>query len=246
MVILLSDGHANVGLSSSEILAVIPPRANDHDIILCTAGFADIESEVDFVLLEGLAFQTNGEYLFTNSGTELGSFFAACREAAAGKELAGQMTGIIDAGDVREVGGVEIERNTCVLNLMLNFLSGNPKIELVDPEGEVVTTKREGTSYQTRNQVQLLSVENPPAGEWTINISNQDGEDMDAAFSLVVSTNPCDEMSPPEEEITKPDLPYLLSEEAMPTATGGVILIVVLLVGATAYVILIRQRKGIN
>jgi hypothetical protein len=244
MVILLSDGHANVGLSSSEILAVIPPRANEHEIILCTAGFADIESEVDFVLLEGLAFQTNGEYLFTNSGTELGSFFAACREAAAGKELAGQMTGIVDVGDIREVGRIEVERNTCALNLVLNFLSGKPKIELEDPEGKVVSSKREGTSYQTKNQVQLLSIENPPAGEWMINISNEGSADMDAAFSLVVSTTPCDDTSPIEAEETALDIPYLISEGAMSTVTGAVILIVVLLVGGTAYVILIRQRRG--
>lgn len=85
LLILLSDGHANVSLSSSEILAVIPER---NEITLCTTGFADLESEVDFVLLEGLTFQTGGKYLFTNSGAELGSFFAACREAVAGKELA--------------------------------------------------------------------------------------------------------------------------------------------------------------
>lgn len=60
LLILLSDGHTNVGLSSSEILTVIPER---NKITLCTAGFADLESEVDFVLLEGLAFQT-GENTF--------------------------------------------------------------------------------------------------------------------------------------------------------------------------------------
>ncbi len=244
MVILLSDGHANVGMSSSAILAAIPPRANAANITLCTAGFADIEAEVDFVLLEGLAYQTNGEYLFTNSGAALGSFFAACREAAAGKELAGQITGIIDAGDIREVGRVDIDQNTCDLSLVLNFLSGTPMIELVDPEGNPIDLTADGISYQTRNQIQLLTVENPMAGEWVINLSNEDDQGMDTAFSILVSTNPC--AGPGPEILSTPviDLPYLLSAQGMVVATGGVILIVVLLAGATGFIIWLRQRKA--
>lgn len=244
MVILLSDGHANVGLSSSEILAVIPTRANNENVTLCTAGFADIEAEVDFVLLEGLAYQTGGEYLFTNSGAELGSFFAACREAAAGKELAEQITGIVVVGDIVEVGRVEIEQLTCVLSLALNFLSGMPLIELIDPEGNPVDPGEDGISYQTKNQVQLLTVENPMAGEWIINLSNEDDQGMDAAFSILVSTNPC--AGPDPEILSTPviDLPYLLSAQGMVVATGGVILIVVLLAGATGFIIWLRQRKA--
>jgi Mg-chelatase subunit ChlD len=244
MVILLSDGHANVGLSSSEILAVIPTRANSENVTLCTAGFADIEAEVDFVLLEGLAHQTGGEYLFTNSGAELGSFFAACREAAAGKELAEQITGIVGVGDIVEVGRVEIEQHTCDLSLALNFLSGMPLIELIDPEGNPVDPGEDGITYQTRNQVQLLTVENPMAGEWVINLSNEDDQGMGAAFSILVSTNPCAGPGPEIESPPAIDLPYLLSDQGMPVATGGVILIVVLLAGATGFIIRLRQRRA--
>ncbi len=243
MVILLSDGHANVGLTSSSILATIPPRANNSDITLCTAGFADLETEVDFVLLEGLAEQTGGEYIFTNSGAELGSFFVACKEAAAGKELAGQISGIINAGDITEVGRVDIQTNTCDLSLALNFQGGKPTIELVDPEGETIDSSDEGITYQTRNQVQLLTVENPLAGEWVINLSNEDDQGMDAAFSILISTNPCAGPAPDDLPTPALELPYLLSEDGMKIVTGGVILVVVILAGLTGYVILIRQRK---
>jgi Mg-chelatase subunit ChlD len=245
LLILLSDGHANVGLSSSEILAVIPPRANANDITICTAGFADIETEVDFVLLEGLAFETNGEYLFTNSGTELGSFFAACREAAAGKELAGQITGIIDAGDIMEVGRVDIPPNTCDLSLSLNFLSGLPIIELMDPDGDPIDANQDGVSYQFRNQVQLLTVENPPPGEWTINLGNEDNQEEDAAYSLVISTNPCDGPAPDLVPAAAVDLPYFVSDQGMPVITAGIIVVVILLASATGYIILIRQRRSL-
>jgi len=243
LLILLSDGHANVGLSSSEILAVIPPRANENDIIICTAGFADIETEVDFVLLEGLAFETNGEYLFTNSGTELGSFFAACREAAAGKELAEQISGIIDSDDLREIGRVEILPNTCDLSLSLNFLGGMPIIELIYPDGKTIDTDQDGVSYQFRNQVQLLTIENPPVGEWKINLGNENSQGEDSAYSLLISTNPCDDSATEIEPTQVVELPYFVSDQGMPAITAGIIVIVILLAGATGFIILIRQRR---
>jgi hypothetical protein len=242
MVILLSDGHANVGLSSSEILGVVPGRANLNDITLCTAGFADLESEVDFVLLEGLAFETGGEYLFTNSGAELGSFFAACREAAAGKELAEQITGIMGSNDFNEIGRVDIMPNTCDLSLSLNFLSGMPFIELVDPDGKNMDPENAGVSYQSRNQVQLLTIDNPPAGEWIINLGNED-EEEDAAYSLVVTTNPCEGSATGIEPTPAIELPYFVSDNGMPMVTAGIVVIVILLAGATGFIILIRQRR---
>jgi hypothetical protein len=243
LLILLSDGHANVGMTSSEILALIPPRANEHDIIICTAGFADIETEVDFVLLEGLAYETNGEYLFTNSGAELASFFTACREAAVGKELAGQMTGIVIAEDFIEAGRVDIPANTCDLSLSLNFLSGMPAIELIDPTGKGIDPSQIGVSYQSQNQVQLLSVENPPAGEWIINLENQDSEGEDAVYSLVISTNPCDGPAPEIDQDSAAELPYFISDEGMQGIMIRVVMGMVLLGGATAYLIVIRQRR---
>ncbi|MFV1948960.1 MAG: VWA domain-containing protein [Anaerolineales bacterium] len=243
LLILLSDGHANVGLSSSEILAVIPERANSNEITLCTAGFADLESEVDFVLLEGLAFQTGGKYLFTNSGAELGSFFAACREAAAGKELAEQITGIINSNDFREIGRVDIMPNTCDMSLSLNFLGGEPIIELIYPDGKTIDTDQDGVSYQFRNQVQLLTIENPPVGEWIINLGNENSQGEDSAYSLLISTNPCDGSVTEIEPTQAVELPYFVSDQGMPAITAGIIVIIILLAGATGFIILIRQRR---
>jgi hypothetical protein len=243
VVLLLSDGHANVGLTSPEILTTIPPRANSLDITLCTAGFADLETEVDFVLLEGLADLTDGEYLFTNSGVDLGSFFVACMEAAAGKSLAGRLTGILNAGDFAEAGRVEVEKHTCDLSLALNFEGGEPTVELVDPEGDEVDPQSAGVNYQSTNQVQLLTITDPVPGEWIINISNEG--DLDAAYSILITTSPC-EGPPPEEDTTEfdYDLPYLISEEGMSAVTWGIIILVVLLAGATSYVVIIRQRRS--
>lgn len=245
MVILLSDGHANVGMSSSEILATIPNRANNNDIILCTAGFADLETEVDFLLLEGLAFETEGEYLFTNSGAELGSFFAACREAAAGNELVSQFSGVVPVGDIQEIGQVDVEPNTCELTFVLNYLSGSPLIELSGPEGEVLNLETKGVEYQTLNQVQLLTIADPGQGEWSITLSNQDKNDEDAVFSLVISAMECEggiEL-PKIFESSDSSIPFLLTNRGMSVLTGGLIGVIVILGTGVVFLIRFRQRR---
>lgn len=246
MVILLSDGHANVGLSSSEILSTIPNRANENDIILCTAGFADLETEVDYLLLEGLAYQTGGEYLFTNSGAELGSFFAACREAAAGNELVDQFSGIVNGGDFLEIGQVDVEPNSCELTLVMNYLSGSPLIELTGPDGEELDLEGEGVQYQSQNQVQLLTVDSPDDGEWRITISNDDQDDEAAVFSLVVSTTACEEDKTlfNLNKETDSSIPFLLTNRGLSYLTGGISVVIVIFGCAVALLIRYRQRRA--
>lgn len=245
LVILLSDGHANVGMLSPEILAAIPPRANAMDATICTAGFADFEAEVDVVLLDGLAEQTEGEYLFTNSGEELGSFFIACREAVVGRDLLGQLSGIVEASDRSPIGSAEVPQNTCELSLAMNFLSGTPLIHLTDPEAAVVDPTAEGVFYQRGDNVQLFSVRDPMAGEWTIDVSNDDLEGEMATFSVVISAQACEgDFSPIDETTQISDLPFLLTEEGMPVVTA-VFIVIVLVSGVGVFLIIRKRQKGL-
>jgi len=244
MVILLSDGHANVGLSSGEILATIPDRANKNEVILCTAGFADRETEVDFLLLEGLAFETEGEFLFTNSGAELGSFFAACREAAAGNELVGQISGVVPAGEVQEIGQIDVEPTSCELTLVLNYLSGTPLLELTNPEGEILDLASEEMEYQSRNQVQLLTMASPDPGEWSVSLSNQDKDEEAAVFSLIISSQDCLEGDQGAEPVptSQSTIPFLLTNRGLTMLTGGMAAVILILSGGVMVLIRFRQR----
>ena len=120
-----------------------------------------------------------------------------------------------------------------------------PMIDLVDPEGKPVDPSEEGITYQTQNQVQLLTVEKPIAGEWIINITNEDPGGTDAVFSILVSTNPCAGPAP-ETADTSPDveIPLFLSDKGMKLMTGALIVFVILLAAATLVVVFLRQRKA--
>jgi len=139
---------------------------------------------------------------------------------------------------------VDIENNTCDLSLALNFLSGMPMIELIDPDGEIIDPANDGITYQSSNQVQLLTVDHPAAGEWVVNLSNDDDQGIDSAFSILISTTPCDGPQGGAEPTAVLEIPYLLSDEGMPAVTGGTILLVVILAIGTGFVILVRQRRS--
>lgn len=124
---------------------------------------------------------------------------------------------------------MDIMPNTCDLSLSFNFLGGMPKIELIYPDGKTIDTDQDGISYQFRNQVQLLTIENPPVGEWIINLGNENSQGEDSAFSLLISTNPCDGSVTEIEPTQAVELVYFVSDQGMPVITAGIIVIVILL-----------------
>ena len=117
-------------------------------------------------------------------------------------------------------------------------------IELIDPDGETIDPANDGITYQASNQVQLLSVDHPVAGEWVVSLSNDDNQGMDSAFSILISTTPCEGPQVGVEPMPVLEIPYLLSDEGMPVVTGGTILLVVILAIGTGFVILVRQRRS--
>ena len=139
VIILLSDGHITTGLDLEQVLEQIPPRAEDMDAVICTVGFGETEAHVDWPLLRGLADATDGEYLFAESGEELVNFFIACRQSLLGEVE--QIGGIAKAGAVTPTDPLTINRNVCEMSLALNYVSGDPILEISDPEGTSVSIR---------------------------------------------------------------------------------------------------------
>ncbi len=123
----------------------------------------------------------------------------------------------------------------------MNYLSGSPTIEAVGPNGDPISLNDPSLAYETRNQVQLFTVEDPQIGDWEINLGNEDQDNIEAVFSLLISTSPCDE---PREMDDEAELPYLLTLIGTPNGTRFVVAAVVLLGGFTAFVIQLRQRRN--
>lgn len=229
-IILLSDGHSNEGMPIADILQTVPRLAGDLDAIVCSAGFATTEEEVDADLLRGLAEQTNGEYLFVTRGEQLTSFFVGCRQSLVGsvvERTIGTATAV-----PAEAGRITVPGGSCKLNAVVSYSEEPPEIRLVDPSGS------DATALVSRSDnVLLFTVADPSAGVWVAEASSMTG---DLLFSLVLSTEACAE-PPPTTTATTGTTP--------PTDDGGggagliIALVVVLLAGAGAVAFLVLRRR---
>lgn len=202
LVILLSDGHANVGPGPDQILADIPLRANEMDTTICTVGIGPTEAHVDWQLLRGLADETEGEYLFAKKGEELVNFFVACRQGIVGEVE--QIAGYVSPDQPSQLDPVAVADNVCEISLALNYVAGNPQLEIVDPEGVTVIIGYPGYTVQLGENITLYTLLNPQEGEWGITMSSGEGAEEDIFYNIVITSNEC-QVEPTPDVTPTPD-----------------------------------------
>jgi hypothetical protein len=214
VVILLSDGHITTGLDSKQVLELIPPRAEEMDAVICTVGFGETEAHVDWPLLRGLADATDGEYLFAESGEELVNFFIACRQSLLGEVE--QIGGIAKAGAVTPTDPLNVNRNVCEMSLALNYVSGDPVLEISDPEGIKVDENYPDFASQSQKNLQLYTFENPQFGDWDLAVRTEPGGE-DVVYRIVITSQDCALQTP------TPELPPTPNPEPTPMPVSGYI-----------------------
>ncbi|MEW6716674.1 MAG: VWA domain-containing protein [Chloroflexota bacterium] len=246
LVILLSDGETNRGLTKQEILDIIPQRAKELMTTICTVGFGNSEEEIDKELLEELAKETEGEYLFATRGEELGGFFIACRQKVV-SDLIEQITGVARLGERGEVKHVTVPENTCELTLAVNYLKGDVIVEMADPQGVMVDSTYTGFNLQRGENVQLITLMNPLTGDWLVSVKNNDPTQENVYFSIVVSSEKCKTPLPtattaPTATPTPPPSLLLTILEKVSPLTIALICMVGLVGGAIVFFVLIQKR----
>jgi hypothetical protein len=234
LIILLSDGIPTIGPESPQILRDIPPRVEKLGAAICTVGFATVEEELDKELLEGLAEETSGSYLFANQGHELAAHFITCRQNAV-ENLLQRFSGLTSADEQT----IMVKENTCQLSLALNNQESLPNLSLTDPAGTIVEGAYPGINVQSADNLQLLTIKEPLAGEWKVVVASQD-PGTESAYSLVITSQPCAtiETAQSAENETAPD-----EGNPSPLLIPGIVILVLILGGGGGYVYL-RSKKN--
>lgn len=186
LIILMSDGQANIGQTGDQIGSQTPGDASGLNARICTVGFGNREQEVDSKLLNGLASDTGGKYLFAKTGQDLVGFFVGCRQDAVGGQLA-QLNGTLKGTDPVDAGTYTVAEGTTETNLTLATLNGKAQVELVDPSGKVVDSSYAGAQIEQSDQVGLVVVHNPQSGQWTVRVRGVDVPDSGAFYNVIVT-----------------------------------------------------------
>jgi hypothetical protein len=189
LIMLLDSGTPNVGMSASEILSAIPPKAREANVTICSVGLGSQESDTPSSLLKGLADQTGGRYLHV-SGEDAGAllgFVVACRQSLIGDVLT-QFTGTIKQGETVEAGRINVA-GTKQMNVTLTYIDGRVGMDLVDPSGKTVDVSYKDTTNLTDQNTQMVTIADPQPGSWVVRLTGEQAPDTGTAYSVVVSAD---------------------------------------------------------
>jgi len=242
VIILLSDGHITVGPTSEQVLADIPPRAEELGATICTVGIGPTEAHVDWPLLKSLAEETDGEYLFAEKAEELVNFFIACRQVQLGDVT--QFSGYISPGDPSVVDPISVGANVCELSLALNYVKGAPKLEIQDPDGTAVEIGYPDFTVQLGNNLTLYTLLSPLEGEWEITVNSGDAPDDDVFYNIVITSNECKYTPTPEiTQTPSPTRTPIPEPSVVDQATPVIPLVIVVLVVMGVFIVITIRRK---
>lgn len=186
-IILLSDGKTAAGLTSDQILEQIPAKAREQKTRICSVAFGVTETDIDRRLLQGLADETGGKYLFARSADELLSFFVACRQGSVSSAVQ-QFTGLVQHGQTADAGRLDVAQNTGLISFTLVYLSGKLDLELVDPSGKVVNADYPGVTIQHSENVAYVTVQNPLPSQWVVRVRGQEVPANGSIYNVFVGT----------------------------------------------------------
>lgn len=87
-----------------------------------------------------------------------------------------------------EAGRLDISSDIGEITLALNYLEGQPGLELVDPDGEVISTDDPNVLVQQGDNVQLVTITDPRAGEWIVRVKANNAPQGGVIYNIVVTT----------------------------------------------------------
>jgi hypothetical protein len=174
-------------MSREEMLSRLAPRAAEQGIRICTVGIGTEVSEIDEELLQGLADQTDGQYLFTRKGEELVNFFVLCRQGLLSDNII-QFTGAGADSETVTAGSFDIAEDDVRLTATVNYLGGDMRLVLVDPQGHEVDADTANVTIEQGDNIQLITIKDPPIGQWEARVSILDGPQAANTYNVVIST----------------------------------------------------------
>lgn len=185
IMVLLSDGKSNRGLSNNEILTGPVSQAEEKGYVIYTIGFGD-QGGLDENLLTQIAQNTGGNYYYATGGFELQNIYLKLRHQGAGDIIA-EYKGDISQGETKEIGKLQVPSRTGQLHSTLNWGGSMLDLTLKDPKGRIVDDKYPGAKIY-REKPDYVIVENPIPGEWTAEAYGREVPESREAYDFIASS----------------------------------------------------------
>jgi hypothetical protein len=213
MIILLSDGQSNTGMSKEAIISGPVALARREGIKIYTVGFGNDHTsnsssggtstnrsgsgssssssgyygssggDIDEDLLRKIAEQTGGEYFYADQAYALGNIYIALRQRASGQEIA-DIAGTA-TGPSQQAGAFKVDITNGELHSTINWEDNRARLQLHDPEGRTVDSEYPGAIIFDDSRPAYVVVKNPLPGTWSAFVEPEQG--AQSTYNIIIS-----------------------------------------------------------
>lgn len=261
VIILLSDGLTNEGMSGDQILAGPVREAAAAGTCIYTVGFGD-PGQLDEELLRNIAAAAPcGEYNYASASDDLERTYIRLRHQSVGQVL-GELQGQVAHGERVNAGQVDVPPAQGELYASLFWPEDTLGLALTDPQGRLVDSNYPGALISTYPQLEYVVVGDPLPGMWDVFVAGEDVPSGSTWFDVILSSRPAPPTPTPPPTMTPTETPIpptptqtptvVVVQTPIPTPTvvveesgGGVGMVLVVLlaiVGAVAMLVLATTR----
>lgn len=186
IIILLSDGMTNVGLSPDEILAGPVQEAVRAGTCIYTIGFGE-PGDLDEVLLRNIAQASGcGEYYYATDLSQLEKVYITIRHQSTGTILA-ELNGSVAQGQTVQAGTVVVPPNQSQIAISLHWPGSKMQLVLRDPSGTVVDPNSANVKLTAYANLVYALIMQPVPGSWTVEVFGEEIAQPSEAFDVIVS-----------------------------------------------------------
>jgi hypothetical protein len=205
IIILLSDGMANIGHGNDQSLDMLAvrqqvldqaTRAGQEGICIYTVGFGipgaigtvSGEASIDEELLKQIPLNAGcGDNYNAQNATELGNVYVEIRHVSTGNVLLSQ-SGQIAQDQRLDIGNVQVPVNQSLLLYTLNWPGSQLDPILLDPRGKQVDSQYPDASLSLSSTIASIIIENPRSGNWRVAAKGVDVPEGLTAYNAILST----------------------------------------------------------
>jgi murein DD-endopeptidase MepM/ murein hydrolase activator NlpD len=238
IIILLSDGLTNEGLSRQEILDGPVREAASAGTCIYTVGFGD-PGDLDEELLRSISSEAAcGEYNYASAPDELERVYIRLRHQSLGQIL-DEFHGEVAQGEQVDAGQVNVPPGQDSLYASLYWPGSVLGLVLTDPQGRVVDESYPGAVVSAYSRMVYAVVDDPLAGTWDVDVFGQDVLAGTTHFDAIVSSRVAVVTPVPTE------IPTVMPMVVVPQSAGGIgpaLIFLVVAVGAVALLVLAATR----
>ena len=185
LIILLSDGKTNEGLSRDEILSGPTQEAAQAKIKIYTVGMGN-PKKLDEASLREIAKGTDGTYCHAANAQKLAQVYRRLRHQAVG-DIVLEDTGTVQQGETTTAQSLVIPLGTHELHLSLSWPGSELDIVLIDPQGHRVDNQYLGAQLQHRGSQKYLVIRNPVPGTWKASVFGKSVPKSSTQYQLLTS-----------------------------------------------------------